>query len=156
MTDVFHQLGELFLEAVPTVVLVFLFYLFLRWSFFTPIEKAMGERAARIEGARAEAVQFAAEAKQELDTYNQRLMDARRQIFLEQERAREAALEERSRLLKAMRARTQEEVAAAKQRIAKEFANAQREVEGQVPELAAQIARSIIERPSRLGGVVEP
>lgn len=153
--DILHQLGELFLEAAPTVVLVFLFYLFTRWSFFKPIQKAMNERAALIEGARTEATQFEAEAKQELDTYNQRLGDARRQIFSEQEQARNSVLEERARLLKAMRARTQEEVAAAKQRIAVEFATAQRELESQVPELATQIARSIVERPSRLEGVVE-
>lgn len=153
--DILHQLGELFLQAVPTVVLVFLFYLFTRWSFFKPIEKAMNERAALIEGARAEAAQFEAKAKQELDTYNQRLGDARRQIFSEQEQGRNSVLEERARLLKAMHSRTQEEVAAAKQRIAAEFANAQRELESQVPELATQIARSIIERPARLQGVVE-
>lgn len=152
---ILHQLGELFLQAVPTVILVFLFYLFLRWSFFAPIQRAMKERTERIEGARKEAAQLENEAKQELDLYNQRLTEARRDIFVEQEQARDAVLEERARLLKAMRARTQEEVAAAKQKIAAEFAAAQRELEGHVPELAAQIARSIIERPSRLQGVLE-
>lgn len=153
--DILHQLGGLFLQAVPTVVLVFLFYLFTRWAFFAPIEKAMNERAARIEGARAEAARFEEEAKQELDTYNQRRTEALRQIFIEQEQARDVALEERSRLLKAMRGRTQDEVATAKKRIAAEFASARNELEVQVPELASQIARSIIERPSKLQGAVE-
>ena len=53
--EIFHQLGELFLNAVPTVVIVLLFYVFMRWAFFTPILKAMAERRAHIEGARAEA-----------------------------------------------------------------------------------------------------
>ncbi len=153
--DIFHQLGELFLEAVPTVIVVFLFYLFTRWAFFKPIENAMNERSARIEGARAEAAQFEVEAQEELDSYNQRLTEARRRIFFEQEQARDVALEERARLLKAMRSRTQEEVTAAKRRIASEFAEAQRDLETQVPELAVQIARSITQRPSRLQGVVE-
>jgi F0F1-type ATP synthase membrane subunit b/b' len=153
--DILHQLGELFLQAVPTVILVFLFYLFLRWSFFAPLGKALAERAARIEGACAEAAQLESKAEQELGVYNQRLTEARRQVFIEQEQARDAVLEERVRLLKAMRARTQEDVAAAKKRIAAEFEGAKRELEGQVPELAAQIARAIIERPPRLQGVVE-
>lgn len=153
--DILHQLGGLFLQAVPTVVIVFLFYLFMRWAFFKPIEKAMNERAARIEGARAEAAQFEQEAKQELDTYNQRRNEALRQIFIEQEQARDAALAERARLLKAMRARTQDEVATAKKRIAAEFESARNELEAQVPQLAAQIARSIIDRPSKLPGRVE-
>ncbi len=69
--EIAHQLGELFLGAVPTVIIFLLFYLFLRWAFFTPILKAMAERKALIEGARAEAAKIEAEAKQELDTYNQ-------------------------------------------------------------------------------------
>jgi F-type H+-transporting ATPase subunit b len=152
--DILRQLGELFLQSVPTVILVFLFYLFLRWSFFGPIQKAMAERAAQIEGARAEAARLDAEAKQELGTYNQRLNEARRQVFVEQEEARHATLDERARLLKAMRARTQEEVAAAKKTIAAEIAEAQREMESQVPQLASQIARAMLKGPSRLGGGV--
>src|ERR1700752_1861803 len=107
--DILHQLGELFLQAVPTVVIVFLFYFFLRWAFFGPIEKAMSERAARIEGARAEAAKLEAAARQELDSYNEALRKARAQIYVEQEQARQAILDERARLLKAMRTRAQEE-----------------------------------------------
>jgi F-type H+-transporting ATPase subunit b len=151
--DILQQLGALFLQAVPTIVLVFLFYLFLKRFFFGPIEKAMAERASHIEGARAEAARLEAEAKQELDSYNQSLNKARREIFEEQEQARHGILDERARLLKAMRARTQEEVAGAKRRIAAEIADAQRDVETQVPELAAQIARAILDRPwPRTGG----
>jgi F0F1-type ATP synthase membrane subunit b/b' len=150
--DILRQLGELFLQAVPTVVIVFLFYFFLRWAFFGPIEKAMSERDARIEGARAEAAQLEAAAKQELDSYNEALKEARRQIYAEQEQARQAVLDERARLLKAMRSRAQEEVADAKRRIAAEVAAARPQVERELPLLAAQIARAILERPSQLGG----
>jgi F0F1-type ATP synthase membrane subunit b/b' len=150
--DILHQLGDLFLQAVPTIIVVLLFYLFLRWAFFGPIQKAMAERAARIEGAQAEAARLETEAKHELDAYNQALNNARREVYQEQERVRQGILDERARLLKAMRARTQEEVAAAKQRIAGEVAEARRDAESQVPELAAQIARAILAGPSELAG----
>jgi hypothetical protein len=39
--EILRQLGDLFLQAVPTVIIVFLFYVFMRWAFFTPIQKAM-------------------------------------------------------------------------------------------------------------------
>jgi F-type H+-transporting ATPase subunit b len=148
--DILHQLGDLFLQAVPTIVVVLIFYFFLRWAFFGPIQKAMAERASRIEGARAEAARLETEAKQELDTYNHALNNARREIYQEQEQARQGILDERARLLKAMRARTQEEVAASKRRIAEEVAAARRDAELQVPELASQIARAILDRPSEL------
>jgi F0F1-type ATP synthase membrane subunit b/b' len=150
--DILRQLGELFLQAVPTVVIVFLFSFFLRWAFFGPIEKAMSERDARIEGARAEAAKLEAAAKQELDSYNEAVKKARRQIYAEQEQARQAVLDERARLLKAMRSRAQEEVDDAKKRITAEVAAARPQVERELPQLAAQIARAILERPSQWGG----
>jgi F0F1-type ATP synthase membrane subunit b/b' len=150
--EILQQLGELFLEALPTVVIVFLFYLFMRWAFFGPIQKAMAERSARIEGARAEAAKVEAEARQELDAYNEALKKARTEIYAEQEAARQAVLEDRAKLLKAMRSRAIEEVAAAKKKIAAEFEAARADLERQSPELAGQIARAILENPSPLRG----
>lgn len=145
--DILQQLGELFLQAVPTVIIVFLFYLFLRSAFFKPIEHALDERNRRIEGARAEAAAAQAAAKQELDAYNEALKKARGEIYLEQEASRQAALDERAKLLKAMRNRSQETVQTAKQRIAAELEAARAQLESQTPELASQIARIILERP---------
>jgi len=150
--EILHQLGELFLEAVPTIVIVLLFYAFMRWAFFGPIQKAMAERAARIEGARAEAASVEAAAKQELDTYHEALRKARAEIYTEQEAARQAALDERAKLLKVMRSRSQEDVAAAKKRIAADVAAARAEIERQAPALANQIARMILNKPSSLRG----
>jgi F0F1-type ATP synthase membrane subunit b/b' len=150
--EILHQLGELFLEAVPTVVIVLLFYFFLRWAFFTPIQKAMAERSAKIEGARAEAAAAEAEAKQELDSYNEALRKARGEIYAQQDDARKVVLDERARLLKAMRGRAQEDVAAAKKRIAGELEAGRKEVERQTPALASEIARGILENPSSLRG----
>jgi F-type H+-transporting ATPase subunit b len=150
--EILHQLGELFLEAVPTVVIVLLFYVFMRWAFFGPIQKAMAERAARIEGARVEAASVQAAARQELDTYNEALRKARAEIYGEQEAARQTALDERAKLLKAMRSRSQEEVASAKKKIAADFAAARAEIERQAPILADQITRAILDKPSSLRG----
>jgi F-type H+-transporting ATPase subunit b len=146
--EIVHQLGELFLAAVPTIVIVLLFYFFLNWAFFKPIQKAMAERDARIEGARTEAAAVEAAAKQELDTYNEAMRKARAEIYGEQEAARQAALDERAKLLKALRGRAQEEVAAAKKRIDADLAVARAEIERQTPALANNIARVILERPS--------
>jgi F0F1-type ATP synthase membrane subunit b/b' len=154
--DILQQLGELFLQAVPTVIIVFIFYLFLRWAFFAPIEKAMAERTARIEGARSEAAKLESAVKEELDSYHAALKRARAEIFVEQEQARQVILDERARLLKAMRARAQEEVEATKKRIAAEIVAARPEVERQTPELASRIVLAILERPPQFGGGVAP
>jgi len=144
----------LFLQAVPTVVIVFLFYLFMRWAFFTPIQKAMAEREAKIEGARREAAALEAEAGKELQDYNERLRKVRGELYAEQETARQVVLDERARLLKAMRSRALEEVAEAKKKIAAEQVSARHEVESQTDSLAAEIVRVILENPSPTQGAV--
>ncbi len=93
-----------------------------------------------------------AEAKQELDSYNDALRKARGEIYAQQEEARKVVLDERARLLKAMRGQVQVEVAAAKKRIAAELDAGRKEVERQTPALASEIARGILERPSPLSG----
>jgi F-type H+-transporting ATPase subunit b len=150
--EIVRQLGNLFLGAVPTIILVLLFYFFMRWAFFGPVMKAMAERRARIEGARAEAAAAEAGARQEMDSYHEALRKARAEIYAEQEAARQVALDNRAKLLKAMRSRAQEEVTAAKKRIAAEFEAARAEVERATPELAGQIAQAILRNPAGDGG----
>jgi len=150
--EILHQLGEIFLDAVPTVVIFLLFYAFLRRAFFQPMQKAMAERSARIEGARREAAEVEAAARQELDAYNEAMKKARAEIYAQQEAARQAVLEERAKMLKELRARAQEKVDAAKREITAELAAARVEAERQAPILGGEIARMILGRPSRLRG----
>jgi len=86
--EILNQLGDLFLAAVPTVILVFLFYLFLRWSFFAPIERVLSERHKRAAGARQEAEASRAAVQEKLRAYNEALRKVRGEIFVEQEQAR--------------------------------------------------------------------
>jgi F0F1-type ATP synthase membrane subunit b/b' len=145
--EIVHQLEKLFLGAVPTVIVVLLFYFFMRWAFFGPIMKAMAERSAKIEGARAEAAAAEAGAKQELDTYHEALRKARAEIYAQQEAARQEALDSRAKLLKTMRTHAQDDVNAAKKRIAAELEAARTEVERATPELAGRIAQAILRNP---------
>jgi len=152
--EILHQLGNLFLQAVPTVIIVFLFYLFMRWAFFTPIQKAMAEREAKIEGARKDAATVQAAANQDLQDYNDALKKARAEIYAEQEVARQAILQERSKNLKAMRTLAQKEVAEGKKKIDVDLAVARKEIEASAPAMAGEIARSILEKPLSLQGEV--
>ena len=105
--EIVNQLGELFLAAVPTVIIVFLFYLFMRWSFFKPMERVLSERHKRAEGARveAEASRVAAHEKQRI--YNETVKKARAEIFAEQESQRRRTLDERQATINAARATAQ-------------------------------------------------
>src|SRR5947209_2678907 len=144
--EILSQLGELFLQALPTVIIVFLFYLFLRSNFFQPLERVLAERWARTEGARRAAEASQAAAQEKLRAYQEALKKARAAIYAEQEAARRAVLEERAALIRNARSRAVNEVRAAKEKISADLVAARAEIQLASETLAEEIARVILER----------
>jgi F-type H+-transporting ATPase subunit b len=151
MQAIGHQLGELFLQAVPTVLIILLFYFILRAIFFQPLLKVMAERDSRTAGARKAAEAAQAAAAEKVKQYQEALKQARGQVYAEQEAARKKLLDERAAEIKGARALAAGEVSAAKKRVAAELAAARRDLEATVAELSAEIARRILETPPRPG-----
>jgi F0F1-type ATP synthase membrane subunit b/b' len=149
MPSIGHQLGELFLGAAPTVLIIVFFYFILRPLFFQPLLNVMAEREARTVGARKAAEAAEAAAALKLRQYQEALKQARGKVYAEQEAARKKLLDERAAQLKDARSKASDEVGAGKQRVAKELAGARREVEASVEQLSAEIARRILEAPPR-------
>jgi|ERR1700733_4411317 F-type H+-transporting ATPase subunit b len=147
MQQIVHQLGELFLQAVPTVVIVLIFYGVMRTLFFVPLMKVMAERETRTVGARkaAESAQEAAAAK--VKQYQEALKQARAKVYAEQEDARKKLLNERADAAKQARGKAAGHVASAKERVAREFETAKQEIESSVAQLAAEIAQRVIQIP---------
>jgi len=143
--DLLHQLGGLFLAAVPTAILVFLFYFFLRWGFFRPLLQVLAQRQARIEGSRKDAESLAAAAQEKQRAYREALRKARTDVFAEQESARRVVLEERGKLIRQARTRAGEEVQAAKARLANEIEAARQALDASAQQLAEEVARAILE-----------
>jgi F-type H+-transporting ATPase subunit b len=145
MQELLRQLEELFLQAIPTVVILFFFYLFMRWVFFKPILRAMNERQRRIEGARAEAETFQSEMREKNHTYHEALKHARGEIYAEQEAKRKVVLEERTRQVNVARGEAQQRVRGAKEEIARELVAARSAAEQQSGDLAGEIVRGVLE-----------
>jgi len=142
--EIISQLGELFLQAVPTVIIVFLFYLFLRWSFFQPIQRILAERHKRAEGARLEAESSRTAAHEKHRLYNEALKKARTEIFAEQESQRRDTLDTRQASINAARAAAQNALQEERRRIAADVAAAQAELERSSEVLANDIAETIL------------
>lgn len=151
MQEIVHQLGELFLQAVPTVLIILLFYIILRAVFFKPLLAAMAERDARTVGARKAAELAQAAAAEKAKQYQEALKQARTQVYAEQEAARKRLLDERTAVIKEARAAATAQVAAGKERIAGEVAAARRELEATVAQLSVAIARRILQAPQQPG-----
>src|SRR5258707_14664824 len=120
MQEIVHQLGDLFLQAVPTVLIVLAFSRMMRGLFFKPLLAVMAERDARTAGARKAAATAEAMAAEKVKQYQEALKRARAQVYAEQEAARKKVLDERAALLKEARNKAAAEVAAGKKRGAQE------------------------------------
>jgi F0F1-type ATP synthase membrane subunit b/b' len=142
--EIFSQLGDLFLSAVPTVIIVLLFYFFMRWSFFGPLERVLAERHKRAEGARQEAEASRAAVRDKLRIYNDALRKARGEIFAEQEAVRRRVLDERQAAINAARLAEQLDLQAAKKALAAEVDAARAQLEQSSAVLAGEIAEAIL------------
>jgi F-type H+-transporting ATPase subunit b len=147
MQAIVHQLGELFLQAVPTVLILLVFYLLLRALFFKPLLAVMAEREARTAGARKAAEAAQANAAEKIKQYQEALKQARAKVYGEQEAARKKLLDERAARLKDERGKAAAEVAKAKERVATELATARLEIEATTAKLSAEIARRVLQIP---------
>jgi F-type H+-transporting ATPase subunit b len=145
MSDLVHQLGELFLRAVPVAVIILLFYIIMRSLFFQPLLKVMAERHARTIGAQKAAEAAQAAAAEKVHQYEEALRQARAKVYAEQEADRRKLLDERAATLKEARTRAETEVDAAKTRMAGESTGAKKEIEALAGQLAAEIARRVLE-----------
>ncbi len=142
--EIINQLGDLFLAAVPTVIIVFLFYLFMRWSFFGPMDRVLSERRKRADGARVEAEASRVAVREKLHSYNDALKKGRAEIFAEQETLRRRTLDERQATINAARATAQTALQEAKKGIAADVKAARVELERSSGALASEIAEAIL------------
>jgi F-type H+-transporting ATPase subunit b len=150
--EIVNQLGELFLAAVPTVIIVFLFYLFMRWSFFEPMARMFSERHKRAEGARSEAESTLVAAHEKERFYSDTVKKARGEIFVEQEAQRRRTLDQRQATITAARTTAQTALQEAKKEIAAEVKAARVQMERSSGDLANEIAEAVLAgRPSGPG-----
>jgi len=145
MTELVHQIGELFLRAVPVALIVLVFFAVMRTLFFQPLLRVMAERDSRTLGAQkaAEAAQSA--AAQKIKEYENALKEARAKVYAEQDATHKKMLQERAIFLKEMRTKAEADVAKGKERIEQEAESAKKEIAATVGTLAAEIARRVLQ-----------
>src|SRR5215813_11504579 len=145
MAEIVHQLGELFLGAVPTVLILIVLYFVLKFLFFRPLLAVMAEREARSIGAQKAAEVAQAAAAEKVKQYQEALKQAQAQVYGEQEAARKKLVDELNARVKEARTKAQADVTAAKQQIATEALAARLDLEKNVGQLAAEIVSRILQ-----------
>ena len=146
MPSLVHQIGELFLRAVPVAVIVLIFYVVMRVLFFKPLLKVMAERDARTLGAQKEAESAQSVAKDKVLHYEESLKQAKAKVYAEQEAARKKLMDERAALLKDVRNKATAEVNTAKERIGGEFDEALATVKEAMAHATGKLAEGLAAR----------
>jgi F-type H+-transporting ATPase subunit b len=144
MDKMLHQLGDLALGAVPTMVILVFLYLFLKAVFFTPLGKVLKDRHDATEGSQKRANDSIAAAEAKAAEYASKLEQARVEINRSREAARQQALAVRATLVEQTRAAARTRTAAGKQAIQADAAIAREGLAASSRELAESITRTIL------------
>jgi len=145
MDQTVHQLGELLLGAVPTVILLALLYALYTAIVHKPLQRVLEERRSKTEGAVEKSRADIAAAEARTAEYEQKLREARAAVFRAQEAKRQAALQARTNAVTEARSRAQAQVLAAKADIEKDRASAQEGLHGEAAALAQEIVRRVLQ-----------
>ncbi len=144
MEQLFKQLGDIIVRAVPAFILFVLLHLYLKKVLFRPLEKVLDERRKKTQGAVEAAEAIVRQAAGKMDTYEKALSRSRADIYKEQEAARREIAAQQAEAVGQARAKVNEQVAAAHAGIEAEVAEARAGLAAEADRLAEKIAAAVL------------
>lgn len=144
MDELLHQLGDLALGAIPTLILFIVLVLAYRFILYGALVRARAQRRERTAGAMESSRLAIAQADVRSQEYEAKLRAARAEIF----RAREQRLRqwnaERESALAAARLAAQQRVQAAQAALTTQSADARQQIEASAGQLAALVLAAVL------------
>jgi len=144
MGDILNQLGQLFVQTIPTVVFVGVLLFALDRLLFRPMTRVLKQRQEETVGALARAREQAAETETKAREYEAAFQAARQEVYRQREADRHAVLAEREAALKRARAESESLLTQAQAELAAQVEAARKELQASGQALASQIAESIL------------
>jgi F-type H+-transporting ATPase subunit b len=150
MQEIFDQLWNLLLGAIPTMLLFLVLVLAYQFLVKGPLDRVLKERRDRTEGALEAAHKAIKDAEAKAAEYADRLRQARAEALKARERRVQQWNLERDAALEASRHAAGQKVSEAKAQIETETANARKSIESGSAELADRVVRAVL--PLAAGG----
>jgi F-type H+-transporting ATPase subunit b len=144
MGDTLQHLGQILLNAVPTVILLLLLHFYLKYMFFKPMEKVLRQRYEATEGSREMADEALARAAARTAEYETALRAARSEVYQAQEVLHHELQEREAAQLTAARQSAEATVKQAREQLAGDVEKAKAELGRESEALAASITESIL------------
>ncbi len=146
MEATLHALGELLLEAVPTIVFFIFLNLFLKQVYFKPLGQLLEDRRKATEGVRELSRQAFETADRKSSEFERALQLARQEINAANEALRQQWTAEQAKAIEKARANADRRLAAARQGVDAEIAQADAELDLQIDSLSDSIIESLLRR----------
>lgn len=146
MEATLQALGAILLKAVPTLLLLILVHLYLKWMFFGPLRDVLRKRWEATGGARTAAEVAVSKANDKAGEIDAALRQAREEIYQELEETRKRLITEQTGRIDEARKQSHALVHQARDQVAADTDAAKRELAGTVESLAGQIAHSLLDR----------
>jgi F-type H+-transporting ATPase subunit b len=124
MDALLDSLGKLLIQALPTIILLILFHAYLKWMFYSPLDRVLKERFDLTEGARQVAAESMATAERKTADYREALKAARMELVEEMEAARKRLQSDQEAAIAKARSEADAMVKVAKATLAQEAAEA--------------------------------
>lgn len=147
MGDIFGQVGQAFVQAIPTIIFVTLLVSILKRLLFQPVGNVLKTREEQTKGALVRAAQRAAFAATKAEEYEAAWQKARQGIYGLREADRRAALAGRDEVIRQARERAEQLVKEARASLAEQGEAARRELVPASERLAEEIAGVILTGP---------
>jgi F-type H+-transporting ATPase subunit b len=144
MNDILSQLGQLFVQTIPTVIFVFLLFIILERIFFRPMTEVLRNREAATTGAIARAKEQASAAGEKSREYEASFQAARQEVYRQREADRKILLQERENTLQEARQQSEALTKEAQASLAGQVEAAKRELDISCTKLGGDIARAIL------------
>lgn len=156
MSDILDQLAQLFLQSIPTVILVFVLLAVLERLLFRPLTAILKQREEATVGALARAREQAAAAEAKSREYEATFQAVRQESYRLREEERRAALGEREETLRRTRVQMESRLKEAQASFEGEVGAARQELARASQSLATKITEAVLSASppvDRPGGV---
>ena len=144
MDKVLHQIGELLLGSVPTILLFLLTWAMYNFIVHRKLMAVLDERRSKTEGAVEKAKRDIAAAEAKAAEYDERIRQARQTVLKAAEERRRQILDARAKTLAEAKAAAEAQVKSARAALDKAVAEARAGLQSEAEALSTVIVRTVL------------
>jgi F-type H+-transporting ATPase subunit b len=152
MDAILRQIGELLVNSIPTIISVLILWTAYTFLVHNKLRQVLEQRHALTEGAIERAQQEIAIAEKRTAEYEQRVREARAQIYKTQQANRQRVMDERNAALADARKNAGEMVKKARMALEKDTVAAKASLEQHANVLADQVIATVLKPAAAAGG----